>query len=302
MSKEALCEQLGGISPSTLKQYIRELRNYYNAPLKNRRNEGYFYGDEGFELPGLWFNTEELEALIVLKILLDTLQPDILKETLAPIHAHMQKILERMAPDRIQQWYRLRILSIGNRPAPNNFPLIVQATLEQRRLRITYYSRKRNKTGARNISPQRLSRYRDNWYLDAWCHERRALRSFSLDCITEAKILETPCTKIDEAPLNKHYATSFGIFAGQPTHMAHLLFTPFRARWVKDECWHPQQKHRWHDDGSYELMLPYRDDRELIMEICKYATDVEVLEPLELRQKVAKILQQAALQYKGNKK
>ena len=35
----------------------------------------------------------------------------------------------------------------------------------------------------RTVSPQRLSYYRDNWYLDAWCHLREGLRTFALDAI-----------------------------------------------------------------------------------------------------------------------
>jgi predicted DNA-binding transcriptional regulator YafY len=35
----------------------------------------------------------------------------------------------------------------------------------------------------REVSPQRLVHYRDNWYLDAWCHLREDVRSFSIDAI-----------------------------------------------------------------------------------------------------------------------
>ena len=44
------------------------------------------------------------------------------------------------------------------------------------------------------------------------------------------------------------------------------MFTAERARWVADERWHPQQEGRWLEDGRYELRIPYREARELVMD------------------------------------
>ncbi len=66
-----------------------------------------------------------------------------------------------------------------------------------------------------------------------------------------------------------------------------LRFDPRRARWVAKERWHRDQQGRFLDDGSYELRVPYSNALELIMDVLKYGPDVEVLEPLELREAVA---------------
>ena len=39
-------------------------------------------------------------------------------------------------------------------------------------------------------------------------------------------------------------------------------------------------------DGSYDLKVPYADDRELIMDIMKYGGDCEVIAPKSLRERV----------------
>ena len=51
----------------------------------------------------------------------------------------------------------------------------VAGALMRRRLAIAYHGRERDATTVRKVSPQRLTHYRDNWYLDAWCHSRRGL-------------------------------------------------------------------------------------------------------------------------------
>lgn len=54
------------------------------------------------------------------------------------------------------------------------------------------------------ISPQRLVHYRDNWYLDAWCHLRNDLRRFSVDAIQRVKVLRDKARNVAEAKLLAH--------------------------------------------------------------------------------------------------
>ena len=77
---------------------------------------------------------------------------------------------------------------------------------------------------------------------------------------------------------NAHYASSYGIFGGQADKLAVLRFTKERARWVADEVWHPQQQGKRLEDGRYELKIPYRDSRELVMDILRHGPDVVVID------------------------
>ena len=79
----------------------------------------------------------------------------------------------------------------------------------------------------------------------------------------------------------------YGIFSGDDVTWATLRFTPERARWVATERWHPKQQGQTLDDGSYQLQIPYSDDRELIMDILKYGGDCQVMAPEQLKQRVA---------------
>jgi predicted DNA-binding transcriptional regulator YafY len=80
---------------------------------------------------------------------------------------------------------------------------------------------------------------------------------------------------------------------------ATLRFTPDRARWVASERWHPKQEGRLLKDGSYELKVPYADDRELIMDIMKYGGDCTVISPQALVKRVAAELERARSQYRA---
>ena len=162
---------------------------------------------------------------------------------------------------------------------------------------IRYHARGTDETTEREISPQRLVYYRDNWYLDAWCHLRNGLRNFAVDAIQAAELLDTSAKDEDEAHLNVVLGSGYGIFSGSHVHWAILRFSAERSRWVAAERWHPQQEGRYLSDGRYELKVPYADDREIIMDVLKYGADCEVVEPPELASRVVEQFRQGLAAY-----
>ena len=291
-------------SRATVTRVIEEMRLHFNAPLKyDRERNGYFYNtkdDEIFELPGVWFNATELYALLTTQQLLEQTQPGLLDNHLKPLKTRIEKILTTAQLDKGEIAKRVRILRMaGRNPSSEHFQTVAGALLQRKRLAIRYHSRSDNAETRREISPQRLTHYRDNWYLDAWCHQHNGLRSFAVDRLREAKLLEQAAQDIAEEKLDAHFASGYGIFAGQPKQTAILRFTPERARWVAEEQWHPQQQGLTLDDGRYELRIPYADPRELVMDILKHGAEVEVVAPKELRELTHKLLASALAQYQA---
>jgi predicted DNA-binding transcriptional regulator YafY len=267
------------------------MRLYLNAPIVyDREHNGYRYDQsEGamYELPGLWFNASELHALLTVQQLLSDVQPGLLEPVLKPLQQRIDALLEvqRAGSEGLQG--RIRVLQmaarLGTHQADDAFRCVAGALAGRRRLRIHYYSRWRESRAERDVSPQRLVHYRDNWYLDGWCHLRNGLRTFAIDAMEQVRALSEPSIEVDDAALDEHFASSYGIFAGAPQHRAVLCFSATRARYVASERWHRDQQGRRLDDGRYELCVPYSNPAELVMDILKYGPDVEVVAPPELR-------------------
>jgi predicted DNA-binding transcriptional regulator YafY len=193
---------------------------------------------------------------------------------------------------------RIRVLSMGARAIePGHFGVLSTALLARRRVKIQHTRRQDGDSLEREVSPQRLVHYRDNWYLDAWCHKRQALRTFAVDAIERAVVIDKAARDVSDDSLDRHFASGYGIFAGATTQEAVLLFNPTRARWVSRETWHPKQEGKPQLDGTYLLKFPYSREPELVMDILKYGADVEVLAPESLRQAVATAHAQAAELY-----
>ena len=289
-------------SEPTVYRTISTMRDHLHAPIEfDKANDGYRYNrettGEAYELPGLWFSASELQALLMFDAMLENLEPGLLGEHLAPFRQRVTQLLEHRRLGLAEAARRVRILSMAARKTGDHFGAVAGATLLRRKLRMTYDGRERGKPTARDISPQRIVHYRDNWYVDAWCHLRKELRSFSIDRIRSAEELDTPTDEINEAKLNEHYASAYGIFAGKANKTAVLRFSAERARWVADERWHPQQTGQYLTDGSYELRIPYRDDRELLMDILRHGAQVEVMGPPALRDAVRAQIERALQQY-----
>jgi predicted DNA-binding transcriptional regulator YafY len=289
------------ISPATLKRDIAKLRDQLHMPIRFDRDRGGYVMDGGHsdtELPGLWFSPDEILALVTIQQLLAQLAPGILGPKLRPLQDRLADLMARhgLAHDDVAR--RIRLVHAGQRQLqPEHFETVAAATLRRLRLQVRHYNRERGDTTERTISPQRLVHYRDNWYVDAWCHLREDLRSFSVDALGEVTPLEEPALEIDNQRLDEKLGAGYGIFGGAPTAWAVLRFTPERARWVRREQWHPKQRGHDEADGSYVLEVPYADDREILGDILRFGAEVQVVGPEGLRRRVQKGLLEAAGRY-----
>ena len=292
------------VSRATLKRDLQYLRERLDAPIiYDRADNGYRFDGQApkraHELPGLWFSDKEIHALLTMHQLIQGLEAE------GVLGRHLQPLLDKLhgmlgaddaAAHELMQ--RVNIVAAARRPvSARHFELIGSALLERRRIELLYFTRARGSESRREVSPQRLTHYRNTWYLDAWCHRSEALRRFALDAVREATVLTQQAKDVALATVKAELDSGYGVFAGGKLRWATLRFSADAARWVATEQWHPQQRTRWLGDGSLELRLPYADSTELSMDILRHGDQVRVIAPQALAQEVAERLQRAAQQY-----
>ena len=288
-------------SRATVYRDLAYLRDYLMAPVVGNGEAGFRYdtseGDR-FELPGLWLSSEELHALLAAQQLLMRSGGGVLSNALAPLQQRIEKLLDEHAGGRRLPVERVRVIPHRTRRQDETaFRSVATAVLDRKRLTFEYRARSTDERTRRSVSPQRLTHYRENWYLDAWDHERDALRSFSVDRISAAKVGEDAARDVADDELDQHLASSYGLFSGAPKGWATILFSAKAARWVADEHWHSQQQGRFLPDGRYELKVPYSAGRELLMDVMHYGNDAEIVEPVVLREQAKTMLELALSNY-----
>lgn len=287
------------VSLATFKRDLEYLRDRFNAPVVWDRDAGGYRFDkhgvgDAYELPGLWFSATEIHALLTMQQLLSSLGPGLLTPHIEPLLTRLRMLLDRedMPADAVEK--RIRIQKVNARSyEPEHFGPIATAVLKRRRIVIDHHNRNRNEVIRREVSPQRLNYYRENWYLDGWCHLRNELRSFGLDAIKGVWLGTESAHEVPDEELVAVLDSGYGIFSGKDVQWAELEFSPSRAQWVSKECWHPQQEAHFTADGSYRLKLPFSNPTELIMDILHHLPEVKVLSPQTLRLKVKESLEKA---------
>ena len=253
------------------------------------------------ELPGLWFKKSELEALICLQQAMSGLQNGYMEELLVPFRERFKPILKAQGVDTDAWDQRFRILSIFTREVTTStFETIADAVLHGFRVQVQYRKLGQKESDERIISPQTLVRYRDNWYIDSWCHLREDLRTFSLNRICFAKKLKEKVTVIPRDQLDSHHTASYGIFSGPAHNIAEILFTGTAAYEVSQERWHPNQTGTWDDiQQAYLLKIPYGTTTELLMDILRWGDQAEIIAPAKLRDEIAGIIGRMQGKYSG---
>ena len=291
ISRQDLMERLE-CSQATLYRLVGELRDFLGAPIEQDPDTRGFYYDRSYEqpfdLPGIWISPGELQALLTARQVLSNVQPGLLEGELESLQGRITSLLQKKGVEQESGESRIHIQHVAGRAVPARmFQDVLGALIQRQRLEIVYHGRRRDEESERVISPQRLTQYRNSWYLDAWCHKAEGLRSFALERIRKQRRVEETARDVSQRDLSAHFDQSYGIFSGPAEHLAELRFSPETARWIAEENWHPDQQGSFEKDGSWLLKLPFSSSRELIMDVLRYGADVEVLAPDFLREAVA---------------
>ena len=288
----------------TVKRTIEQMRDYLGAPIDYFPAEkGWQYAGEQsdlFELPGLWLTSDELQSLSLLMHSMESFGKGLLRDELDVIDRQIDRLLQARGIERSSFDRHIKVLPMAAKQVPNRMFMVAgEALLLGNQLEMSYCGYNRQRT-RRRVSPQNLVYYRENWYLDAWCHLRNELRTFSLARVERLAVIDEKAVRVSADQLAEHFEQSFGIFAGTVRHTAKLRFNPIIAREISLQQWHPQQQSEWEDD-EYLLSLPYSDDRELIQDILRHMPHVYVEAPVKLRRAVQNRLHAGLELYSGKR-
>ena len=289
------------VSEASIRRDIEFLRERLGCPLDwDRSLRGYVIRDDQahggkFELPGVWFDSSEVFALLTMLHLVDGVQPGLLEDHIGPLKGKLREMLAEGSKSPKSLERKLKLIHFAPRKVePKHFQVVASALLENKRLELQYWNRADQVRTVRVISPQQLVHYRENWVLDAWCHTRNGLRTFALDAIEGVRVLNDTALEVSHEQMQEHFRSGYGIFAGAAQHVAKLKFSKERAQWVNKETWHHDQKSHHLEDGSYILEVPYSNDKELLMDLLRHSPEVEVLDPPVLRERLHTALLAAA--------
>ncbi len=276
------------VSVKTAQRTINFIRDRLRAPLEyDPSRRGYLYSVPDYVLPFAQVSQEEMLALLLARNLLASSVGGAVSAAvkgfsrdLFTATQNLGLTRERMEEGFSAQWH-------GFSPAQaETFRKTSKALLENRFLAFDYFSPGSGRRGPRTVQPHHLQHYMGSWVLIAWCQLRRDWRKFYLSRMKGVRILEQDFRPKPREAWKHQLETAFGIFQGEEAVTVRLLFSPFMARWIREQIWHPDQRVVEKPDRGLELSLPVADFREIKWKILQYGSHVRVLEPQKLRDEI----------------
>ena len=154
--------------------------------------------------------------------------------------------------------------------------LINDSILCQKQIRITYYDQEYT------LNPYGIL-YSDRAYLIAYNTKANSIWTFRISKIKEIAITDNYFEKEDDFDLKNYCARSFGVFQGEIFDVL-LQFNKDAAQDAKEYFFHPTQKGKLEQDGSYTLSLKASGEYEIITELLKWRDSVKILAPESLKE------------------
>ena len=166
--------------------------------------------------------------------------------------------------------------------APPDDPAVASAVsralAEGRRLHLRYVGSLDERT-ERDVDPMRVLALDGRSYLEAWCRRAEAVRTFRLDRIEAAVVLEEPAVVPDDAA-----PVDLGAGALRPEGAPVTLALAPEVSWIAEE--HPVESVRDLGDGRLEVVMPVADERWLVRLLLRMGPSVTVLDRPDLAERV----------------
>jgi predicted DNA-binding transcriptional regulator YafY len=287
------------ISSKTAQRSIDFMRDRIGAPLEyDSGHKGYRYSDDSFSLPSFQVSQEEMVSILLARNLLSNSAGGLISRA---IQSFGRKLFATMGQIGFtQDKLRNAFSAVWNGYSPSQastFRVVLNALLQNRLLNCRYASPASGQETERTIAPHHLQHYMGSWVLIGWCHLKQDWRKFFLSRMSDPIMSDesfNPRPKREWDPL---IHATFGIFQGGNPIPVILQFNSFRAQWIREQGWHPDQKLETLPDGGLRLVLPVTDFREVKLRVLQFGADVEVIEPEELRREIREEIEKMARIY-----
>jgi len=279
------------VASKTIHRDIEFMRDRLNLPIEfDSTRNGYHYTEEVSAFPTMQITEGELFALVVAEKALQQYRGTSFEK---PLLSAIKK-MEQALPDTISVNLAdiEQTISFRTRAEPildlKIFDVLAKAVSERKQLELAYRKPGQPKGEARVVDPYHLANINGEWFLFAYDHARKDIRTF-----VPARIQSVhPTGKIFERPrkfsLEERLRDSFGVHSGEGEYEVVIRFSPRAADYIREKKWHESQQLRELKGGGVELRLKLSSLLEVERWILGWGGDAVVIKPLELAKAVEK--------------
>ena len=279
------------VSAKTIHRDIEFMRDRLGLPIEyDSARTGYRYTSEVSAFPNIQITEGELFALIVAEKALQQYRgTNFEKPLLSAIRKMEQSLPETISLNLadIEQTisFRTRAEPILNLDI---FDTLARAAAHRQQIELAYRKPGQPQPEKRLVDPYHLANINGEWYLFAYDHARKDIRTFVPARVQSVKLTGQTFERPQKFSLAKRLRDSFGVHSGEGEYEVVIRFNAHAADYVREKKWHESQQLRELKGGGVELKLKLSSLMEIERWVLSWGGDAKVLKPRELVEAVRK--------------
>lgn len=162
---------------------------------------------------------------------------------------------------------------------------IISAMRDSRVISLWYQSFRHPEPHSFNVRPYCVKYVKQRWYLLG--DSDLGLRIYSLDRFVDMEELEERFELPKDFDAEEYFRNYFGVIIGEEPEDIKIRVVPDQVKYFRTLPLHGSQKEMVQEDGSSVFSYHIAPTFDFVQEILSHGADVEVLEPVELREIIA---------------
>lgn len=285
-------QSLAGELEVTWRTVMRDLefmRERLDLPIGyDAGHRGFYYTKEVSAFPAFQITEGELFALLVAEKAMEQYRGTSFEKPLVSAFKKVAESLPDVISFNLSEWEGAVSFRTSAQPILNLevFDLLARATAKRERLKLHYQKPGARKTEVREIDPYHLANVNGEWFLFAWDHLRKAIRTFAPARVKKIERTGTHFKRDPKFSVEKELRASFGVHSGSSVYKVVIRFTELVADYIREKKWHPSQRLRDLPDGGVELRMTLSSLVEVSRWILGWGGNAVAVEPAELVQNI----------------
>ena len=277
------------VSTKSIQRDIEFMRDRLDLPVEfDPKRNGYHYTGEVSSFPTLQITEGELVALLVAEKALQQYRGTNFERPLLSAFRKMTASLPDTISLNLADWDQTIAFKTSAEQIMNLevFDALAKAAARRERIELTYRKPGRKITEPRVVDPYQLANVNGEWFLFAYCHLRRDIRTFVPSRIQSLRKTGEKFVRPQKFSLEKRLRDSFGVHSAEGDFRVEIDFTEEVADYVREKRWHASQELTELKDGGVRLRLRLSSLEEVERWILGWGGKAVAREPGELRRSI----------------
>ena len=283
------------VTTKTIHRDIVFMRDRMQLPIEYVGDRfGYRYTEEVSAFPTLQITQGELVALLIAEKALQQYRGTNFEKPLLSAFKKMEASLPDTVSFNFTDWDQSISFRTSAEPVLNleTFDALAKATASHRQLELLYRKPGSKQAQARVVDPYHLANINGEWFLFAFDHLRKDIRTFVPARIQSFSATGNKFPRPAKFSVEKILRDSFGVHSGQGNFAVVIRFDAYAADYIREKRWHPSQELRELKDGGVELRLQLSSLGEIQRWVLGWGGSAVAVAPKELVESVAKAARQ----------